>query len=426
MLDFLKLQTYDLSLIEYFNTNDLLTWLCDTDKLKHLDSEVITTKKTKQYKGIYFCFYSNRLDILFKPHYYFNNNLHNANDFKIVDCINVISNFKEIFKIDLAHLKVVNIEFGLNVISPIDIKDLIMYLAYHERNDFKNDTGLAYSKKSYSTNKNGTSNEYKIIKAYAKGLQFPEYTDIDTFRFEIKSKERKYCISQLAIHTAIDLLNVDVYFRMIDTLIKEFREVLILDCVTNFESLNPKELKKVSEYLNPLLWYKIKNQNRNSFSKNKTNYYNLINKVENNLKNQLENIIFDKLEFLKKGAISTTNTKVKKGADSNLYNSGICNQKQIQKVEVKNSICKVTGFDISMQKDNSILLSHTGLRYYYQNDKDCFEQIKNRYLSKVWYNSDFDIQIKELAHNIRNKISNQRIKQKRLYQHQQFNLLNNF
>ena len=117
MLDFLKLQTYDLSLIEYFNTNDLLTWLSDTDKLKHLDSEVITTKKTKQYKGIYFCFYSNRLDILFKPHYYFNNNLHNANDFKIVDCINVISNFKEIFKIDLAHLKVVNIEFGLNGIS---------------------------------------------------------------------------------------------------------------------------------------------------------------------------------------------------------------------------------------------------------------------------------------------------------------------
>ena len=427
MLDFLKLETYDLSFINYFDNHELLTWYSEIEKLKIHDLEVITTKKIKQYKGIRFCFYSNRLDILFKPHYYFNNNLHNANDFKIVDCINVISNFKEIFKIDLAYLKVVNIEFGLNVISPIDIKDLIMYLAYHEKNEFRTDTGLAYSKKSYSTNKNGTAfNEYKIIKAYAKGLQFPQHTNIDTFRFEIKSKERKYCINQLAVHTAIDLLNVDVYSKMIETLIKEFKEVLILDCVTNFESLNPKENKKVSEYLNPLLWYKIKNQNRNSFSKNKINYYNLINKVENNLKNQLENIIFEKLEFLKKGAISTTNTKVKKGADSNLYNSGICNPKEIQIVEVKNSICKVTGFDISMQKENSFLLSHTGLRYYYKNDKDCFEQIKNRYLSKVWYNSNFEIQIKELAHNIRNRISNQRIKQKRLYQPQQFNLLNNF
>lgn len=75
-----------------------------------------------------------------------------------------------------------------------------------------------------------------------------------------------------------------------------------------------------------------------------------------------------------------------------------------------------------MQKENSILLSHTGLRYYYKNDKDCFQQIKNRYLSKVWYNSDFEIQIKELAHNIRNKISNQRVKQKKLYQPQQIDL----
>jgi hypothetical protein len=76
-----------------------------------------------------------------------------------------------------------------------------------------------------------------------------------------------------------------------------------------------------------------------------------------------------------------------------------------------------------MQKNDSILLSHTGLKHYYKTDKKIFEQVKRKYLSKVWFNSDFDTQIKEIAHNIRNAKSNQKIKQKKIYQPQQVNLL---
>jgi len=424
MLDFLKLETYDLTLVDYFNNSELLSWLSDTDKISHSDNEVITTKKVKLYKGIFFCFYSNRLDILIKPHYYFNDNLHNANDFDINDCNKIIRGFKNDFKVDLTRLKVVNIEFGLNVISPIDIKELIMYIAYHEKNEFRTDTNLPYSKKSYSTNKSGTANGYKVIKAYAKGIQFPKYCNQNTFRFEVKSKELKYCRDQLGINNANDLLNTGVYFKMIEVLIKEFNEVLILDCITNFEGLKPKELKKVNEYNNPFVWYKFSNQNRNSFSKNKTNYYRLIDKVENNLKNQLQKIILDKLQTLKKGAISTPKENIKKGAISTIYKGGICNLKtNNNNDEVKNNVCKITGLDISMQKESS-LLSHTGLKHYYENDKKIFEQIKQLYLSKQWQKSDFQKQIKEIAHNIRNTISNQKIKQERLYQPKQLNILN--
>lgn len=183
MLDFLKLSTLDISLINDLENHDLLEWVKSEDKMNLFDFEVIKTKTVKQYKGILFCFYSNRIDILFKPHYYFNNNVHNANDFKINDCINVILELKNAFKIDLQLLKVVNIEFGLNVLSPIDIKKLITFLLYHEKNEFKTDVGLAFSKKSFRANPNGTINNYKIIKAYAKGLQFPQYSNINTFRF---------------------------------------------------------------------------------------------------------------------------------------------------------------------------------------------------------------------------------------------------
>jgi hypothetical protein len=61
-----------------------------------------------------------------------------------------------------------------------------------------------------------------------------------------------------------------------------------------------------------------------------------------------------------------------------------------------------------MQKDSSILLSNTGLRYYYKYDKKLFEQIKRRYLTERWLISNFETQIKEIAHNVRNVKNNQK------------------
>ena len=424
MIDLLKLETTNTTQIDYLFNHELLDWHSDTDKINIFDKEVINTKKIKQYKGIYFCFYSNKLDILFKPHYYFNDNLHNANDFKIIDCIAVIYEVKNALNLDLEVFKVINIEYGLNILSPIDIRNLITYIIYHSKNEFKTDTGLSYSKKSYSVTKYGTANQYKIIKAYAKGLQFPRYSDINTFRFEVKSKKSRF-INKLGVYSLTDLLHVNVYFALVNSLIVEFEDTLILDCETDFNTLNQKEQTKISKFNNPMEWYKINNaSNRNSFSKNKTAYYKLINKVPINLKNQLRQIIYDKLEILKKGAISLPKDNIKKGADSQLYNRGICTYNDII-IEIKNQwFCKVTGFNISMQKENSILLSHTGLKYYYNTDKRIFEQIKRRYLTKIWFKSNFETQIKEIAHNIRNENSNKTKKQKRIYQPQQTNILN--
>ena len=94
-------------------------------------------------------------------------------------------------------------------------------------------------------------------------------------------------------------------------------------------------------------------------------------------------------------------------------------------IESKNILCQVTKINISMQKNDSILLSHTGLKYYYKTDRKVFEQIKRKYLSKQWIKSDFETQIKEIAHNIRNAKGNQKTKQVRIYPNQQINLLPN-
>ncbi|MFV8352015.1 hypothetical protein [Flavobacterium sp. XS2P14] len=351
MVDYIKLSTKDKSIIEYFRKDKRLEWCSSEDKFNRYDPEVIITKDKYQYKGIIFCFYPNELKISFFPHYSHNDNLHNANDFRVKDCINVILEFKNTFKIDWEKLRIINLEFGVNVVSPIDIKDLISFLAYHNQNEFKTDIQYTYSKKSYHINKrSGRPNDYKIIKAYAKGIQFSDYCDIDTFRFEIKSDQSKY-INKLGIFTLNDLLKVDVYERFSDNLINEFKDVLLLNVNDDDSNLTTKEQSTLKKYLHPNFWYRIKQDNqRNRFNKEKTKYYKLLDKTGNHLKKQLEKIIYDKLEYLKSGAVSTPNKNIKSGAVSSIIYSGIGTQ-------YKNAICKVTGLDISTQKRQHFIKS---------------------------------------------------------------------
>ena len=74
----------------------------------------------------------------------------------------------------------------------------------------------------------------------------------------------------------------------------------------------------------------------------------------------------------------------------------------------------------------NLQLSHSGLKFYFENDKKEFEKIKKRYLSKRWASAEFETQIKEIAHNIRNKNSNQSIKQSRIHKPQQVNMFSCF
>ena len=126
---------FDLELIQQIYNNSLLLDYSAYQKInKHFTgkpNEFNQATFVKEYKGIYFCFYTRlikdevtftKVEILFKPHYYFNNNLHNANNFKVMDCVNVLTEIKETFNLPVNELKILNIEFGLNAISPNQVK----------------------------------------------------------------------------------------------------------------------------------------------------------------------------------------------------------------------------------------------------------------------------------------------------------------
>lgn len=297
MVDCIKIQIYARALIDFFFNHPSLEWLGEEERLHYMHNDEILTKIRKQFRGIVFCFYNDKLDIIFKPHYYFNSNLHNANDFSPEDCMKVVADFQNAFEIDLGLLPIVNLEFGVNITQPYDIRDLITFLYSHGRNEFRADPDAPFSKKSQSYNKFGKPNTFKIFKGYAKGIQFPNYCHKDTFRWEQKSKRSKR-MKDVHVETMADLLNYNSYLQMAKSLRNEFAKVLILDDTVSRQNLSADEKIELEKYMNPNTWYRLQQKSRNVFANHVKKFNALQQKSGKNMKQTIAELIDEKLEEL--------------------------------------------------------------------------------------------------------------------------------
>ena len=213
VIDFVKIVLRDIDLLERVWNNPLLIFQSNQDR--RFNDEIRTFRK-KTYKGLTFTLYAEKLEITGSLHKYFNDEIHNATDFSFVDCIQVIIELETIFKLDLSQCFIENLEFGLNVIPDESVKNIVVWLKFHERNEFRFYPDLQYAKQASSFSNRGKINQYKIIKAYAKGLQLFEgkqYGDSNTFRFEVKSKQAKY-FNRFGVHTLSELTLQVVYARL--------------------------------------------------------------------------------------------------------------------------------------------------------------------------------------------------------------------
>lgn len=402
MIDFVKIVITNSELISSLWSNPLLEYYSETDKRISIDE--IRKTETRKFKNLKFTKYHNRIELTGSLHYYFNNGLHNANDFNVEDCINTVLELDSKLGLILNQCIIVNLEFGINVIPQFSAKKLITGIKYHERNEFRYYPNLKYAKQSSSFNSNGQLNQYKIIKAYAKGLQ--EFEGYETenknlFRFEIKSKKGRF-IRQLGINNLTDLTNAVTYQSLSQVLIQEWQKVLVLDNITALINSN-----KIKQYLSSDYWENVLQGHRNLFAYHKKRYFQLLKSNPSNIHDSIKNLISQKLDYLlEKGCAISPTPNNEEVVQIHKYIRGEYEQ---------NKVCKVTGLNISMQKDNSSLLSHTGLRYYYENDRQIFDYVKRKYLSDQWINSKIEIQIREIAHNIRNHKNNMRLKQQKLY-----------
>lgn len=363
----------------------------------------VTPSKNAYYNGLEFKIYdTGTITISGSLHKYWNNGAHNYNDFNNEAIAFVLNDLKTKFNITPQQCILKCLEIGINITPSIPTNEIL-------------DNCLLHKTKPFEYQKNSDEGKYKqvqhsqyIIKIYNKALHYKSKgfeINCEIMRFEIKFTKMEILNKKKGIFNLQELINYGLQNFKKD-LTKEWENVLYYDNTTRIDTLSKTIKKTLLEYNNSNYWTGlINNKQTENFKHHRKQLKKITFNNSGNIQNSISKLICDKVDYL--------NTKTTQNDTLTILS---------KKVEL-NNVCKVTGINISMQKENSLLLSHTGLRYYYKTDKNIFEQLKRKYLSKRWLASDYETQIKEIAHNIRNRSNNQKIKQNRIYKPTQLNVL---
>lgn len=415
LIDFIKIIIKELHpsileanpLLDFFDTINLTTGELKT---KNRNGNKVTPSKNASYKGLEFKIYDTGTIILSGSlHKYWNNGAHNYNDFNIKAILWVMGDLRIKFGIEPEQCILKCLEIGINITPPTPSNEILDNCLLHKTKPFE------YQINSVEGKYKQVQHSQYIIKIYNKALHYKSKgfeINTEIMRFEIKyTKMQK--LNEKGIFSLQDLINYGLH-NFKDEVLNEWQNVLFYDNTIQIDPLSTKLKRAVLEYSNPNYWTGLlaNNQTKNfHYHKNQLKKITLANSAK--VQDLTAEIMGKKIDLLNCKTIQIDPLTIL--SKRIVYDN---------KKEVKKNICKVTGLNIEMQKNDSVLLSHTGLRYYYQTDRKIFEQIKRRYLSKRWSSSDFETQIKEIAHNIRNAKSNINIKQVKIYPIEQVNLLN--
>ncbi len=345
------------------------------------------------YKGLEFQIYeTGYITIEGSLHKYWNNGAHNFNDFGITQINEVVQDLYRTFGIKPKNCLLKALEIGVNFKPPAKTKTILKHCIIHKTERFK-DISLSDEGKYIQA-----LYQRYILKIYDKRTHyknkgFPVGND-EIMRIEIKYL-KMYELNEKGIYTLQDLLNYGLD-KFTPVLLNHWNNVIFYD----FKALQGTQYENT--YSNSNYW---ENLTYEGLKYHRANLNKLLQSHPENLKLKIAELIKEKAEFL-----NTSTTEI-----NPLY----IRLKTVVGTPGNNDpnrqFCKVTGFNISMQKDNSILLSHTGLKYYYKTDKKIFDEVKRKYLTALWFKEDHKTQIKEIAHNIRNRHNTLRRKQDRLY-----------
>ena len=450
MIDNLPYYTKDIESIKSAYSNSDLVHIKNEEMFNKITGEAYYIYKRK-YLNLALIFKLNsikefqELTVRGSVHKLFNKGLHNANNFTFKDLENTLTDLSISLGIDLSKCYLLPPEYGTNLylseFSGFDAKEIVLNALCEQRKVFQfNVPGINTSVISGSY-----KNEVRL-KVYSKSDDCPEFCS-NTLRIETQQKKiRDFQKNGIVKITDLFILQNQIF--LFNKHIKYLQNIVFFDYTI--------ELPKDSKYKSDLLHFKNKNnwlkliedcKNNKVYNTKYNDTVNLLNFLSNKYGSKLlsklvqetENQWIKSLGLCTPTPLSITrkpkDAPVRKPKNAPLYNTcmkfnlshnfslvdyhTLINQtnkkssskppskKAISKRQIKTSkslkLCRLTRLDISMQKANSILLSHTGLKYYYATDRQKFWIVYNKYLSKKWINADFDKQIKELAHNIRNK-----------------------
>jgi len=317
---------------------------------------------------------------------------YNGNQFTINDILEVREHLQNLFDCTPQQMIFQNIELGVNLTLNFTPELYLKGLLYHK--------GILFQYK-HKGNLAQAQHQRFIFKIYNKSEQYEMKGNVLRVELKIIKTEE---LKNIGVFTFADI-NPYTLNKAKEMLLKRFDEVVHYDYTIYKKNLTNRKKQLLRNYSNPRYW--INDLEPNLRYRHKKRLLEIIQKYSDNLHQKIRQ------EIIKKCSIINRLSENPKCSIINSSSIGLIMLHSDYEKSIKK--CIVTGVDISMQKEGSILLSHTGLKYYFKTDKKIFEEVKKKYLTDNWVNTNNQTQIKEIAHNIRNAHNNQRIKQNRLY-----------
>lgn len=323
-------------------------------------------------------------------HKYWNNGAHNFNDFGIIEVKQVFADLQKKFNIKPEKCILRQLEIGVNINPPAKTGTILKQCLMHKTDRFK------WISTPDEGNYIQAQHQRHIFKLYDKKTHYTNKgfnIQDEVLRIEIKYR-KMHDLNRKGIKTLADLLKYGLENFSCD-LLKQWQNVIFYD----FKALQGSKYEH--QYSNPNYW---ENLNYENLKYHRANLNRITEVNPENSKIKIAELIEQKANLLniETTEINPLDIRLKTVVSTPGEN------------DLNRRFCEVTGLNISMQKNNSILLSHTGLKYYYKTDRKLYYEVKRKYLSNLWQKAEYKIQIQEISHNIRNKHNNQKIKQKKL------------
>jgi len=303
---------------------------------------------------------------------------YNGNDLTISDINGIGKHLKTLFDCELNQLEFHNVEFGLNLNTTFKVKTFLFGLLMHH--------GVAYEDTRRQHYWQSVHTQY-IMKMYDKGNQ---YGQLPTLRIELKVIVMNL-IKDVGISTFADV-NENTMSKAYRLVLTHFDKTLHYDRTIRFKELTRLQKSAISNYSNKLWWLDLEPSKRDR-PKNQLNKLTAIH--SDNLKHEIRELFTKKCVMI---------NRLSKKAKCVIIKTSCIGLDITQNAS---KICPVTNIDISMQKDDSTLLSNTGLKHLEKTDNRQFQRIKDIFLTGNLNKFEFDV-YSMISKQIRNRFYSHR------------------
>jgi hypothetical protein len=346
-------------------------------------------------------------------HKYHNEGKHNADDFRLSDFIQALSDLSQTLGFNPGVTQFQTLEFGVNIEIP-DPRRLIGSVVYY------NNGAMTSDKDRVTINFDECD-----VKIYLKEIKTYTAQKNSLLRYEIKIKRikrmRRITGGDVFCSTLQDLTSPALWHLLGNELLSVYDGILFVDRETiDIQSLSKEDLSLYVNGSNPGYW--IRNWEHRELKRRELKRFTDIvdSHSQSTMKSDVRGLISEKINSLIDVQICDDSRKIdstfrdKICDDSrkieNAKKCEDCDDSQtwitmgiVTNLKPNLHFCEVTKLPLDIGIKQLSYLSSKGVEYYHKNHPEIYEKVLRPRLSRKWQNEPLKIQFREIAHSIRNE-----------------------